>query len=301
MNKPRISIIILNWNGLKYTVDCLESLKRITYPNYEIIVVDNNSGSNEADALEKKYKGYIRLIRNKENLGFAEGNNVAIREVIKEGKSDYIVLLNNDTIMTESFLDELAAVAEKDERIGTCSAKILRIDDHKIIDSTGHTLRAGMVMDRGQGKLDKKQYDNKTNVIGASASGALYRRKLFEDIGLFKKEFSGYDDGEFSWRTLKNKWRARFVPSAIIYHYRGASTFQSEDKEIIFKFEKLFFDSSIKVLNLYGSWIDKLKFLIIILLEIGINLFKVILNWHDKEKRKRIISGRIKCLQMVNL
>ena len=94
---PKISIVILNWNGLKYTIECLESLKKSTYPNYEVIVVDNGSKGNDADILEEKYKGYIKLIRNKENLGFPGGSNIAIKQIIAQGESDYVLLLNNDT------------------------------------------------------------------------------------------------------------------------------------------------------------------------------------------------------------
>jgi len=116
MQHPKVSIIILNWNGLKDTIECLESLKKITYPNYEVIVVDNDSKGNDADILEERYKNYIRVIRNKENLGFAGGNNVAIRQVLKEEKSDYILLLNNDTIVEPNFLEELIKIALQDEK-----------------------------------------------------------------------------------------------------------------------------------------------------------------------------------------
>ena len=103
MNQPKVSIIILNWNGLKNTICCLQSLKKITYQNYEVVVVDNGSKNKQADVLEERFKNYIHLIRNEENLGFAGGNNIAIKKVIAERKSEYVLLLNNESKPVASF------------------------------------------------------------------------------------------------------------------------------------------------------------------------------------------------------
>lgn len=299
MSLPKISIIILNWNGLNHTVQCLESLKKISYPNYEIILVDNGSDNNEGEVLKNKYKDYIRLIKIRKNRGFAGGNNIAIQKVIEEKKSKYILFLNNDTIVKKDFLEKLVEEIERNERIGIVSPKILKIDNPKIIDSTGLVFRGGILADRGEGEIEKGQYDKKTEIIGASGAALFCRIKLFEEIGLFKKEFSGYDDGEFCWRAWKNGWKAKFVPSAVIYHHRSVSTFKCGNPKIVLEYERKFFDSSIKVLNLYGSWLNKIKFLFSILIEISINLIKVLLNWRDKEKRKRIILSRIECLKRI--
>lgn len=291
MRQPRVSIVILNWNGLEDAIKCLDSLRVIIYSNYEVIVVDNGSEGGEADILEKRYRGYIRLVRNKENLGFAGGNNVAIGEVIKEGKSDYILLLNNDTLVTERFLEELVKVAETNERIGICGVKLLRMDNHKIIDSTGHVFwRPGIIIERGQGELDRGQYDEKTDVIGAVAAAALYRKKLFEDIGLFKEEFTGYDDAEFSWRAWKNKWESKFVPSAIVYHRRNAYTFKYKNKNL---------QAVIRTINCHADWTIKLRLALPVLIEICINLVKILANVKDKKERKKIVLLRIQFLQNI--
>src|SRR3989344_4022189 len=119
MNKsPRVSIIILNWNGVNDTIECLDSLKEITYPNYEIIIVDNGSKWDDVKILSKKFGKYIRIIKNDKNYGFAEGNNIAIRKVMEENKSKYVLLLNNDTVVDKKFLDELVKTGESDEKIG---------------------------------------------------------------------------------------------------------------------------------------------------------------------------------------
>jgi len=102
---------------LKDTIDCLESLKKITYPNYEVIVVDNGSKGNDADVLEEKYGDYIKLIRNKENLGFTGGNNVGMKYAMGK-KSEFLLILNNDVVVKEDFLEPLIEDMLKDPKIG---------------------------------------------------------------------------------------------------------------------------------------------------------------------------------------
>ena len=110
---PKVAIIILNWNGWEDTIECLESLKKITYPNYEVIVVDNGSEGNDADILEEKYGDYIKVIRNKENLGFTGGNNVAIYHVLQsKNPPDYVFLLNNDAKIEPDCLNVCVRVAQ---------------------------------------------------------------------------------------------------------------------------------------------------------------------------------------------
>ena len=111
--KPRVCIIILNWNGLEDTVECLGSLNKITYPNYEIIVVDNGSRGNDAELLKQRCGDYIHVIENDKNYGFAEGCNIGMRYAIEE-RADYFLLLNNDTVVDSIFLDELIKTAEND-------------------------------------------------------------------------------------------------------------------------------------------------------------------------------------------
>lgn len=110
---PRIAIIILNWNGLQDTVLCLESLKKNNYPNYEVIIVDNGSEGNDADILKEKYGNYIKVIKSKENLGFPEGNNIAIEYAFLEKyPPDFVFLLNNDAVMEPNCLKTCVDVAK---------------------------------------------------------------------------------------------------------------------------------------------------------------------------------------------
>ena len=225
-NYPKVSIIILNWNGLKDTIECLESLKKITYPNYEIIVVDNGSEGNDANVLEERYKNYIKLIRNKENLGFTKGNNIAIRQVIKEGKSDYILLLNNDTTVEPNFLEELIKCTQRHPKVGSIQPKMIWAMHPEVIDSAGLDFsKTGETFNRGQ--FQPRNYYNKEEEIFGGGSGAsLYKVGALKDIEindeyLDQDFFTMQEDVDLAFRLRWAGWENWYCPKAIIYHYRG--------------------------------------------------------------------------------
>jgi GT2 family glycosyltransferase len=127
---PGVAIIILNWNGLDDTIECLESLKKIAYPNYQVIVLDNGSKGGDANILEEKYKNDIKLLRSEKNNLFAKGNNIALRYLYKSSKPEYILLLNNDTVVHPHFLNEMVEVAESDSKIGIVGSTMYFFDHH---------------------------------------------------------------------------------------------------------------------------------------------------------------------------
>ena len=226
---PKVSIIILNWNGLKYTIECLESLRKITYPNYEVIVVDNGSKGNDADVLEEKYKDYIKLIRNKENLGFAEGNNVGIRQVLKEEKSDYILCLNNDTIVEPDFLDELIKCSQRHPEAGSVQPKMVFSWNPHYIDSAGHLYsKNSFNFNRGAYESADK-YNDENEIISCCAGACLYKKEALEDIKInneyFDKDFfASYEDADLGFRLQWSGWKSWYCPKAVVYHKRGATT-----------------------------------------------------------------------------
>ena len=107
----KVSIIILNWNKYEETIECLDSLRNITYPNYNIILVDNGSEGPDVKILGERYGNYINIIKNDKNYGFAEGCNIGLRYALSNKNPDYVLLLNNDTIVDPNFLTELVKVA----------------------------------------------------------------------------------------------------------------------------------------------------------------------------------------------
>src|SRR5947209_4456075 len=119
---PRVSLILLNWNSYEVTADCLLSIRKLDYPNFEVVLVDNGSHDSSIEELEKNFPE-VRSIRNEKNLGFTGGNNVGIRDALERG-ADYLLLLNNDTVVAPDFLTEMVRVAESDSKIGILNPKI---------------------------------------------------------------------------------------------------------------------------------------------------------------------------------
>jgi len=225
---PKVSIIILNWNGLKDTIKCLESLKKITYPNYEVLVVDNGSKENDADILEEKYKAYIKLIKNKENLGFAEGNNVAIREILKEGNSEYILTLNNDTVVEPNFLDELIGCAKRHSNAGSIQPKMILKEFPNYIDSVGLELSKTTYGFNQGGYQPLNLFLNEEEILGCCAGACLYKAEALKDVKIndeiFDKDFFAYyEDFDVALRLQWAGWKAWYCSKAIVYHQRGAT------------------------------------------------------------------------------
>jgi len=191
------------------------------------------SKQEEENPLINKSIYLLILIQTGENLGFAGGNNIGIRYALKKGDCDYVWLLNNDTVVGKDALVEIVKVAESNESIGLCGSKLLKMYNLKIIDSAGYVFKWGRTIDRGEGEIDKGQYDDKTNVIGAMAATCLYRVKMLRNIGLFDESFfMQYEDADLSWRANLRGWEAKLVPQSVVCHKRGGgkSTYQTTGK-----------------------------------------------------------------------
>ena len=220
--EPLVSVIILNWNGKRYLKECLLSLKKQTYKNFEVILVDNGSTDGSVDYIKDNFGDFVKLIENKANLGFAEGNNIGI----KNSSGKYILLLNNDTKADPLWVEELVKVAESDDKIGMCASKVLSFDNPKTIDNVGHLIyKDGLNRGRGRLEYDQGQYDNIEEVFLPSGCAALYRKKMLDEVGEFDKDFFAYsDDTDIGIRGRLAGWKCIYVPGAVIYHKYSGST-----------------------------------------------------------------------------
>lgn len=225
-NKPLISIIILNWNGKKYLKDCFDSLESQTYPNFEIILVDNGSEDGSVKFVRENFP-QIKIIGNKKNLGFAKGNNIGI----KLAKGKYIFVLNNDTKVEKNCLENLVEAAEKDDKIGMCAPKILSFGNPQIIDSVGLNIYFdGMSRGRGRMEIDDGKYNKIEEILFPSGCAALYRKTMIDEIGLFDENFFAYcEDTDLGLRGRLAGWKAILVPSATVYHHYSGSTEKYSD------------------------------------------------------------------------
>jgi len=221
-----VSINIVNWNGLHFLSDCIESIKLQTYKNVEINIIDNNSSDGSVDLLKMKYQE-IRLIKNTQNEGFSRAHNQAIR--ISSG--EYILPLNFDIILAPKFVEEMVKAIEFSPDIGIVSGNLYLLENGEkknIIDSTGITMKGMFPADRGQNEVDCGQYNKIEYVFGASGAAPLFRRKMLEDIKLNKEYFDEdyylyVEDVDLCWRAQLFGWKAIYTPWAIAYHKRGAT------------------------------------------------------------------------------
>jgi GT2 family glycosyltransferase len=229
--KPLVSIIILNWNGIKFLSDCFSAIEKQTYPNLETIFVDNGSTDDSVFFIKKNFPKVI-ILENEINLGFAQGNN----EGILKANGKYVFLLNNDTKMNEKCIENLLEVAERDNTIGMFAPKILSIKNEKLIDSIGLNIYPdGLARGAFRNNIDNGQYNNNKDIFFPSGCAALYRKEMLDEIGLLDKIFFAYcEDTDLGIRARLSGWEAQSVPSAIVYHwYSGTTGAYSETKAFL--------------------------------------------------------------------
>ncbi|MEI6207756.1 MAG: glycosyltransferase family 2 protein [Desulfuromonadales bacterium] len=217
----RISVIILTWNGRQYLKDCLESLAAQTFHNFETILLDNGSHDG-TEAYVREAFPWVRSIRLPENSGFAAGNNMAFAEC----RSEFIVTLNNDTMVDSGFLAELLKSAEADLQVGMVAAKMLNFFEKDRIDSVGVSVAPnGMGHNIGVGEQNGGQYDQPSEVFGPCAGAALYRREMLDETGFFDPDFFAYyEDLDLAWRGRLAGWRCVTAPGAVVHHVHSASS-----------------------------------------------------------------------------
>ncbi|HVP81208.1 MAG TPA: glycosyltransferase family 2 protein [Thermodesulfobacteriota bacterium] len=212
---PLLSVIIPNWNGRRFLEECIDSLKGQTFQDFETILVDNGSADGSAEFAQERYGEFLRILRNKENLGFAGGNNVGIRMA----RGEYIVLLNNDTTADPRWLEALIKAARFDPSIGMWGSKVCSYAQRDRIDGIGELIYwDGLCRARGQYEKDRGDYVTE-EIFFPQGCGAMYRKSLFDGIGLFDEDFFAYaDDSDIGIRARLAGWKCLFVPSAVIYH-----------------------------------------------------------------------------------
>ena len=226
--KELVSVTLVTYNSGRFIRRCLESVLEQRYPHLEIIVIDNASTDGTADILEQ-FADRCHIHYNQENIGFAAAQNQAI--ALSGGQ--WILTLNPDVLLMQTFVEELVLAANVDPKIGTVCGKLLSISanfdfpEKQLVDSTGiyftPTLRH---LDRGSQEPDQGHYLNAEYVFGATAAAALYRRDMIDDISIqgefFDSDFFVYrEDADVAWRAQLMAWRCLYTPLACGYHVRS--------------------------------------------------------------------------------
>lgn len=216
---PKVGIIVLNWNGLDDTLECLASLARSDYPNAELIVVDNGSRLDPRGAILSHFPTvtYIRLA---ENSGYAGGNNVGIRYALERGYP-YVFVLNNDTVVERDTIRRAVEVAQQDSRIAAVGVKVLAWEDpSRVWVAYGQiTYRQGLVRLIGYYWRDDERFAQQRDVEWVPGTAILLSAKALADVGLFDEEFFAYhEDVDWCTSAREKGYRIVFAPQGRILH-----------------------------------------------------------------------------------
>jgi len=217
---PKVSVITVNWNNFNDSAECLESLRKTTYPNFEVIVVDNGSVGDDVSLLKQRFGDSIRLIVNDKNSGFAGGCNIGIKDALARG-ADYVVLLNNDTVVAPDFLEGLVRVAQSDERVGIAGGKVFCYELPELIWFAGGIInyRTGRTPIRGSGEADKGQFDEIVRVDWISGCFMFISRDVLQAVGMLDERFFfGWEDVDLCVRAARKGFKVLFVPESRIWH-----------------------------------------------------------------------------------
>ena len=222
---PKISLVVLNWNGKQHLETCFNSINEQTYKDFETLLVDNGSNDGSVELVKEKFP-WIKIISLPKNIGFPRGNN----EGIKRTNGEYVLTLNNDTKLDKDTLKNLMEAVEKNPGVGLFSLKMVFFYEPNLINSTGTLVyKDGSAINRGMKKEDEGQFEQIEEILGPCAGAALYKKEMLEDIKhgedeYFDKHFWIYlEDTDLSLRAQLNGWKALYVPNSIIHHVHSAT------------------------------------------------------------------------------
>ncbi len=217
----KTTVVIPNWNGKKYLKQCLDSLLSQKGEVPHIIVVDNGSTDGSVSYIKEEYP-LVQLIEFQENHGFCKAVNAGITAA----RTEYVLLLNNDTRAEENLVQQLEQRIEQSERIFSVAAKLVSMQNPEILDDAGDYYCAlGWAYAEGKGKKDGAAYSKTKKIFASCAGAAIYRKKVFEQIGLFDENHFAYlEDIDIGYRARIYGYYNIFEPTAVVYHAGSATS-----------------------------------------------------------------------------
>lgn len=221
---PLVHIIIVNWNGWRDTFDCLASLEKLDYPNYEVLVVDNSSTDHSEEKIREAYPD-VTLLQTSVNLGFGGGTNFGIDHALRQG-ADYVWLLNNDTVVDSKALETLVKEALSDDTIGMVGSKIFYHEPPDLIWFAGGTvdMQTGRTEHLLIKQRDTGQPEEPRDVGYVTACSMLVSRRTVEDVGLMDTRFFlFYEETDWAIRARHSGWRVRYQPRSRVWHKVSSS------------------------------------------------------------------------------
>lgn len=224
MIRPKVSMIVSNLNGMQLDLlkECIDSLIKPNYPNWELIVVDNASTDNSVEYLKERFKNHSNcfVVENPINM-YSQGLNLGA----KKASGKYLAYFNNDVAITKTCLENLVKEFERDNNLAIAQGKLLNYKDHKKIDSAGETMDLfGNPITLGFGEKDKGQFDKAEDILSASGSACMIRKSIFEKLGGYDPDYGiGYEDMDLALRARRLGYKIKRFPNTIVYHKRAAT------------------------------------------------------------------------------
>jgi GT2 family glycosyltransferase len=332
---PRVSVIILNWNGWMDTVECLESLFQINYPNFDVVLVDNNSTNDSILKIKEYCNGHIEidpkfsrfetenkpikireyteeeaktinphdqfhtvkdasqkilnLIKNRNNYGFAKGNNTGIDYAINVLNPDYVLLLNNDTVVDPDFMLELALTGESSDKIGFVGPKTYLYSNEDVLQAAGGgdvDFKHGIVNEIASNRIDNGDYDIYMEIDYVGGACLLCKREVIDTIGALDPNFFMYwEDVNWCLNGFKSGYKSVYAYKSKIWHKYGAS---SESHFKIYYLNR----NRIYTIKKHAEKNDYIYFLIYFFLyRFWFECFDYLLKQRDLKKCKYLIKG----------
>jgi GT2 family glycosyltransferase len=214
------TVILVTWNNLKLTAECLKSLQKQNFKDFKILLLDNASTDQTPEFIKVKFPS-VQVIKLKKNLGFSK----AVNEGIKISNTEYIILINNDTVLDKNFISYLIKFLDKNKKYCACTSKMINMSDRKTIAAAGDFMNdVGQSFSRGLGDgIDK--WDKPDEVFLITGGASIFRRKVFEDVGYFDEDFFIYgEDTDWCFRAQLMGYKFFYEPKAIIFHHCKASS-----------------------------------------------------------------------------
>ncbi|HXE75800.1 MAG TPA: glycosyltransferase family 2 protein [Candidatus Xenobia bacterium] len=256
---PRVAVIVLNWNNWPVTVECLESLRRLTYPNCKVLVVDNGSTDDSEKVLRERFTE-IELIQTRANLGYAGGNNAGLRRALELG-ADYLCLLNNDVVVEPDFLEPLVAAMEADPQLGIAGGLQCSYEDRRRIENSGvyFNFYTGRVRNANGGEMDEGQCRQAKAVDYICGACLLARAQVARAIGLLDERFFIVaEDADWCLRAQRAGWSVSYIPGSRVYHRIAATRVSQPRMTWYYTLRNL-----IWLVRRHASWPQFLVFLIL--------------------------------------
>jgi GT2 family glycosyltransferase len=221
-NWPKVTVIIVNWNGAAFLERCVRALLDQTVMPHEIILLDNASSDASIEIVERF--AAVRLIRSAENAGFARGNNLAIRTA--DVASEWIALLNPDAFADPAWLESLLLAAESRPEFSTFGSKLVSAGDPAVLDGIGDSYHpSGRVWRNAHGVAVASVEDHGSEIFSACAAACLYRRDAIDALGGFDEDYFCYvEDVDLGFRLQLAGHRCWYVPQSVVLHMGSATT-----------------------------------------------------------------------------